>query len=226
VSGRALRPETAAIGDAIVAEILAGLQPLRFREAADERERDACLRLRYRAVVEMRMAPAEAFPDGLELDEFDPDAIHILGTDADRPIATSRLVLPVAGRLLPTEAAFGLPPSGVGVVEWGRAVVDPAYRGDGHSVFMGLAAQAWRSMRARGYTTVIGATSKRLIAFFEALGFSVTVLGEARNYWGEDRYPIRCDSEAAIRRLEDHWLAADRDASPAPQPQTGTSQDR
>jgi N-acyl-L-homoserine lactone synthetase len=209
--------ELAAVGDAVAAEILAALEPMQFREAVDAREREACFRLRYRAVVEMRMAAVERFPDGVETDVFDADAIHILGTDADRVIATSRIVLPVSGTRLPTEAAFELQLACAGrVAEWGRAVVDPDYRGDGNSVFMGLAAQAWRSIRARGYTTVLGATSKRLIALFEALGFSVTVLGPSRMYWGEERYPILCDSGAAIRRLEQEWLGRATDAAPLP----------
>ncbi len=220
------QPVNVATGDAIAAEILASLEPMRFREAIDERERDACLRLRYHAVVEMAMATAETFPAGIESDEFDAGAIHILCTDEDRPIATSRLVLPVAGAMLPTEAAFGLRLADAGgIVEWGRVVVDPDYRGDGNSVFMGLAAQAWRSMRNRGYTTVLGATTKRLIALFEALGFSVTVLGEPRTYWGEERYPILCDSGSAIPRLAREWLA-EPETLPAPLPRTDISGDQ
>jgi N-acyl-L-homoserine lactone synthetase len=210
-----LSNEIAAAGDAVAAEILLRLEPLRFFEAVEGGDREACFRLRYRAVVEMQMAIADSFPDGLESDAFDADAIQILGTDGQRPIATSRIVLPLAGTPLPTEAAFELRLSSEGgVVEWGRAVVDPDYRGDGNSVFMGLAAQTWRSIRARGYTTVLGATSKRLISLFEALGFSVTVLGPSRHYWGEERYPILCDSGAAIRRLEQEWLARATDTAP------------
>src|SRR3954471_1285068 len=89
-------PEIAAAGDAVAAEILGSLEPMRFREAVDEREREACFRLRYRAVLEMRMAPSKDFAAGVETDEFDRNAIHILGTDGDRPIATSRILLPIA----------------------------------------------------------------------------------------------------------------------------------
>jgi N-acyl-L-homoserine lactone synthetase len=205
--GDATVDDGVATGDAVAAEILASLAPLRFREATNDDEREACLRLRYNAVLEMRMASLEEFSDGVETDAFDADAIHILGDDGGRPIATSRIVLPTAGRLLPTEAAFGLRLSNVGgLVEWGRVVVDPDYRGDGHSVFMGLAARSWLSMRERGYTSVIGATPERLIMLFEALGFSVTVLGEPQSYWGEVRYPILCESQPAIRRLKRDWL--------------------
>ena len=199
---------SASAGDVIAAEILALLEPMRFAEAIDEPERLECCRLRYRAVLEMQMAAAVEFPGGLETDEFDASAIHILGVDETRPIATSRIILPLPGRPLPVEAAFGLRLSDAGgVVEIGRVVVDPGYRGDGHSVFMGLTARGWLSMRARGYATAIGATPRRLIALFEALGITVTVLGEPRNYWGEERYPILCDSRPAIPRLERAWLA-------------------
>lgn len=189
--------DAAALRDDVAARILASLRPLRFREATSAPEREACLRLRYQAVIERRLATAESFPDGLESDGFDADAVHVLGSDGSRPIAASRIVLPAAGRPLPTEAAFGVQlPAAAVIVEWGRIVVDPDYRGDGHRVFMGLAARCWLSTRARGYTTVIGATPKRLVAMFDALGFPVTVLGAARQYWGEERHPILFGSYA------------------------------
>lgn len=212
-------PGSAETGDAIAAEILSALAPMEFREAASEAERVECLRLRYRAVLELRLAVAEEFPEGLESDEFDASAIHIIGLHENRPIATSRIVLPIPGRQLPSEAAFGLRLSDAGgVVEFGRVVVDPDYRGDGHSVFMGLAARGWLAMRERGFTTVIGATPQRLIALFQALGISVTVLGESRRYWGEERFPILCDSRPAIARLSKEWLAGDGEPPPVSPP--------
>jgi N-acyl-L-homoserine lactone synthetase len=64
---------------------------------------------------------------------------------------------------------------------------------------MGLAAQGWRTMRERGYTTVVGATPPRLVALFDALGFAVTTLGPARSYWGELRVPILCEARPSVR---------------------------
>jgi hypothetical protein len=88
----------------------------------------------------------------------------------------------------------------------GRVVVDPDYRGDGHSLLMGLVAQCWLSMRTRGYSTAIGATTRRLIALLEALGFPVEVLGPPRTYWGEERYPIFCGGRPAVSELKGEWL--------------------
>jgi N-acyl-L-homoserine lactone synthetase len=194
-----------AAGDALAAQLLADLEPLAFREVLGDKERDDAYRLRYRALAEMGVDGATAFPDGRERDEFDATAVQIVGCEAETVIATCRLVLPAPGRLLPMQTAFGLTlEKEDDLVEWGRVVVDPAYRGDGHSVFMGLASRGWLSLRARGFTRAIAATPKRLVALFDALGFAVTVLGQPRMYWGEERYPILCEGRAAIARLQRH----------------------
>jgi GNAT superfamily N-acetyltransferase len=204
------------VGDAIAAEILAELAPLRFREAENQEERDACFRLRYRAVLEVGMTVAEHFHDGLERDEFDDTAIQITAWDGERAVATCRLIAPLAGRPLPVEEAFELRVSpDRPVLEWGRVVVDPLYRGDGHSMLMGLIACGWLSMRARGYSAAIGATPKRLVGLLEALGFTVELLGAPRRYWGEERYPILCGGHPAVAGLEREWLPGDR---PQPTP--------
>jgi N-acyl-L-homoserine lactone synthetase len=199
-----------AAADAIAADILAELEPFQFREAVAEAEEEECFRLRYRAVVEFELAAAETLPDGRERDAFDTGAVQIIGCDGPRAIATCRLLLPSPDRILPAARAFGVElPRGVDVVEWGRVVVEPDYRGDGHSIFLGLAAQGWRSMRARGYVACIAATPKRLIGLFEVLGFTVTVLGPPRHYWGDERYPILCDVLPAIERLDMRWRAGE-----------------
>lgn len=203
---RGASEDSLAAGDAIAAEILAELDPFRFDEAADPAEREECFRLRYRAILEFELAAAERFPDGLERDGFDIDAVHIIGRDGARAIATCRIVLPAPGRTLPLERAFGLELPDIDVVEWGRLVVDPDYRGDGHSVLMGLAARGWIATRALAYAAIVAATPKRLIGLFEALGFAVTVLGPPRRYWGDARYPILCDARPTIQRLEPLWL--------------------
>lgn len=206
------------IGDALAREILDELAPLRFQEATGEGERVECFRLRYRAVREKAMADPERYPGEAERDDFDEDAVQILGWDGEKPIATCRMLTPGPGRVLPIQKAFGIQlPAASGIAEWGRLVVDPEYRGDGHSVLLGLAAQGWLSMRALGYTSVVAATSGRLVALFEALGFRITLLGPAREYWREERFPILCDGGASALGLERQWLADGTAASPTPQ---------
>jgi N-acyl-L-homoserine lactone synthetase len=206
VTARGPAADPLAAGDGLAAALLAELEPLRFAEAAGAGECEDAFRLRRRAVVERGMVPDRPLVDGLERDEFDAGAVQILGWDGDRPVATCRLVLPAAGRALPVVTAFGLSvPDPARVVEWGRVVVDPGYRGDGHSVLMGLMARGWLSMRARGLTTVVAATSGRLVELFRTLGFAVTVLGPPRAHWGEERVPILCEAAAAVPHLARQW---------------------
>src|SRR4051812_45866490 len=94
--------------DALATDVLARLAPLRYEVARTAAECEAAYRLRYRAIVERGWRTPADFPDGIERDAYDAEAIHILGWDGAVPIATLRLVCPVLGRQLPTEAAFDL----------------------------------------------------------------------------------------------------------------------
>lgn len=195
-----------AIGDAVVNGVLSALAPLRFAEAKDHRERECAFRMRYRAVVERSMAAARMFPDGLERDDFDSRAVHVLAWDGERPIGTCRLTLPAEGEPLPIEQDFGVKIEQPTVtVEVGRMVIEPSYRGEGHRTFMGLASCGWRCMRARGLTEVVASTPPRLVTLFEALGFVVTALGPTRIHWGEERTPFHCDTLATIPRIQELW---------------------
>jgi N-acyl-L-homoserine lactone synthetase len=202
-------------GDAVAKDLLAWLYPLRFAEAADEGEREAAYRLRYRAVLDERMEDPARFPQGMEYDEYDSDAVQILGWDETGPIATCRLVLPAPDRCLPFEKVFGPVARATGpMVEWGRVVVDSHLRGQGGRIFMGLAARGWLSMRSRGLSAAIGVTPERLIRLFRALGFPLVVLGPPRVHWGEERVPILCEGPVAVQTLEHMWFDRDDGRTP------------
>ena len=51
-------------------------------------------------------------------------------------------------------------------------------------------ARFWLETRARGYTRIAAVAPQKVIGFYERLGFEVTVVGEPRWYWGDERYPI------------------------------------
>jgi N-acyl-L-homoserine lactone synthetase len=195
-----------ASGDAVVRKVLASMAPLRFESASDEGEREAAFRLRYRAVVERNMTAAEQFPEGLEQDEFDSRAIHIVGWDGERPVATCRLVLPEDGQRLPLEQDFCIELAArEQTVELGRMVIEREHRGAGHRMLIGLASRAWLCMRERGLTDVVAATPARLAQLFGTLGFAVTVLGPPRIHWGEERIPFHCDGLATLSRIQQLW---------------------
>lgn len=195
-----------AAGDAVAAKALEALAPHRFAEAADDDERRAGYQLRFDAVIERDLASVSLFPDRLECDEFDRRSTHIIGWHGDEAIATCRVVFPAPGEPLPVEQAFGITiPGAETMVDWGRVVVAPAHRGNDTTVFMGLAARAWLSMRARGFKTAVGATPPRLVELFVDLGFAVTILGPPQIHWGELRHPILCDGPTTVPGLAQQW---------------------
>ena len=197
------------VGDAVATDLLSALSPLRVEEAHDELERRASYRLRYAAVVERGLASTDAFPDGEEHDEYDDRAVHIVGWDGARPIATCRLVLPRAAARLPVESVFGLDVAGSeSMVDFGRAVVEPSWRTGDHRVFMGLVARAWLSMRARGFSVLLAAAPARLVDLFGNLGFTVKVLGEPRLVWNEERHAMLVDGRASAPGLAQQWGSA------------------
>jgi N-acyl-L-homoserine lactone synthetase len=178
--------------DRLAEEILVGLSPLEFRPARTAGEVEATLRLRHDAVVERGWDAEAAMADGMERDAFDDVAVPLVCVDDGVVVGTMRLVLPAPGRLLPTEAAFGLrldPPGSA--MDAGRVVVAPSHRGArSHLVMTGLAARAWREGRARGVGRVVGIASDVAVALYEGLGMVVTPLGPPRTHWGEERAPI------------------------------------
>jgi N-acyl-L-homoserine lactone synthetase len=202
-----------AVGRAVAADLLTWLSPLRFEEAVSDADRREAFRLRYLAVVEASLESVERFPDGLEREPVDEDAVHIVGWERERAVATCRLVFARGDRPFPLEAAFALTlPSREKTVEMGRVTIDPQRRGEGHRLVMGLAARSWQAMAARGATMAIGVTPARLVTFFSALGFPVTVLGPPRQYWGEERVPILCEAGPAAAALAQLWGGAEVDA--------------
>ena len=198
--------EPDAVGRAVAADLLNWLHPLRFDEAANETECREAFRLRYRAVVDGAMDTADRFPDGLEQDAYDAEAVQLIGWDGAEAVATCRLVFAQSDRPFPLETAFALTlPSRERTVEWGRVTIDASRRGEGHRLVMGLAACGWGAMEARGATVAIGVTPERLVAWFSTLGFPFTVLGPSRVYWGEERVPILCEAARAAAALGRLW---------------------
>ncbi|HXJ64467.1 MAG TPA: GNAT family N-acyltransferase [Actinomycetota bacterium] len=167
--------------------------PVRFALARTPPELEAAFRLRYRAVVEQGWRTAPDMPDGLERDEYDDDhAAQIVGWDGPVAVATARVVPPVPGRLLPTEAAFGIVAEPVGqVADAGRLIVAPESRDGTHRVLGGLAAAIWTTMAGLGFRWVAVAMTEGMASLCSALGFEVAVLGPTQEYWGEERFPAR-----------------------------------
>lgn len=188
--------------DRVARDLLDMTAPVRFAVATSVADQTAVYQLRYRVSCEEGWLEPSAAPDGLEKDDFDDRAIHLVGWDDRTLAATARLVLPHPGHRLPTEEAFELtivPPGEV--VDLGRGIVAPAYRGRGHGVFFGLLAAAWLQARAHGFTQLCGTTAPSMLPNYRAMGFHVEVLGEARHWWGDQRLPIKMDGARCSEEL-------------------------
>ena len=96
------------------------------------------------------------------------------------------------------------------MVEWGRMVIDPEYRGGDRGVLMGLGARGWLAMRGLGFTVAIGATPVSLVELFDSLGLGVTVVGPSQLHWGEERCLIVCEGRLAIPGIERVYLHQQR----------------
>jgi N-acyl-L-homoserine lactone synthetase len=168
---------------------------LRVAVAVTPDERDAIHRLRHRQVVGHGWATAGDLPEGIERDAHDEHSLQIGAWVSRNLVGGMRLVLPVSGQRLPVEEAFELDiePRGA-LVEAGRLVIAPEYRGDpAHRAWGALFARAWLTLRERGFTLLCGAASPVMVERLRALGLPFEVLGPPRTHWGEERVPVRLD---------------------------------
>jgi hypothetical protein len=144
--------ETASvILDRIGTLLVAKCAPLQFTKAETPAEREVVFRLRYQAVIEQGWGNPEDFPDGLERDVYDDDAVLFTVWDGQAPAATMRVVFPSPDRPLPTETAFDITIEPLGrVVDTGRTVVHRAYRTHrtGLQLMLGLIGACWMEGRA------------------------------------------------------------------------------
>ncbi|MCB0168556.1 MAG: GNAT family N-acetyltransferase [Anaerolineae bacterium] len=202
-----LTPSERVIADGIAAHFIASAAPIRFSVAQSADEQEAAYRLRYEAVIDQGWAKPEMFPTGLEQDDYDAQAVHLLGwDDQNHVVATTRLVFPTAGKLLPTEVEFKLSMEPQGqVVDGGRTIVAKAYSDYRHRIFAGLLGYTWFEIQARDFYYLGGAAVPAMIRLCRSIGHQITVLGPAQPYWGEQRYPLRFDVPESIPMLFDRW---------------------
>jgi N-acyl-L-homoserine lactone synthetase len=194
------------VADDLARGLVAAVAPIRLEVATTQAERESVYRLRYQVVVSRGWARPEDLPDGMEHDGFDERAIHILGLDRDSLVATARILLPAEGVLLPTEQAFELTiePRGQ-VADMGRQIVSPAYSSPQHRLFTALLAKTWLEIRAAGLSLICGDFSASMLRLYRMIGFQVTQLGPAREFWGEQRFPILVDVASSAKDLMDRW---------------------
>jgi hypothetical protein len=193
----------AGILDGLVARVL-DTYPFRFTVAESDDQRELAYALRCRAAIDAGWATADDFPDGMERDEFDADAVHVIGWDGDEPVSAGRLVVPP--HALPTERAAGIvvePPGRV--VDVGRMVVSSDYQGFRHGAFIALLCRLYLEMRRGGYEVACGMMSTRARQLVTQLGLRLETLADEREYWGESRAPVRFALTVNATTLPGMW---------------------
>jgi hypothetical protein len=195
-----------ALADGLASRIAGGAAPIQFSVAQSNSEKEAVYRLRYQVVIERGWAQPEDFPDGLERDSSDENAIHIAGWDGKVLAATCRLVLPDAQSRLPTEQAFDIKVEPAGqVADMGRQIVGRDYSTLRHLVFAAMLAKTWLEMRKHGFALVCGDFSPAVTRLYRMIGFDVQQIGPSRNFWGEERFPILVDVAGSVPTLLKRW---------------------
>jgi N-acyl-L-homoserine lactone synthetase len=194
--------------DAVAKRVLELAAPVRIVASGRPSELEAILRLRFEVASEMGwIGPDEAL-DGLERDAYDNGAVHVGAWDGERLVGTQRIVFPTPGGRTPLEEAFGLqvePRSQV--VHADRTAVVRDHRGDDrHLLLAALMARSWLICRSRGFHRCTGVVSDPILHIYREIGLEVAILGEAREYCGEFRFPTRFDVPAAAARLSAVWM--------------------
>jgi len=188
--------------DALAAKLIERARPIRFAVAHSPEELEGIHRLRCRIVLKREWATQEDLPDGLERDEYDARAVHIAAWDGDVLAGTSRLILPLPGRPLPTEALTGLEMAPRGrVADVGRVCVATAYSHASHRVSWGLLGRTWLEMRGRGLTDACCMVTPGVARMYQSWGLRVIKLGASRLYSGEERYPALIRPAESVHSL-------------------------
>ncbi|HML23235.1 MAG TPA: hypothetical protein PKD09_16390 [Aggregatilinea sp.] len=168
---------------------------IHFTTAQSPEEREAVYRARFAEVIRNGWAQPADMPDGLERDDYDERALHLVGWRDGQRAIVGRLVFPSPGRPLPTEAAYNLEiEPHQQVVDTGRGILlrdDP--REAQHELFLGLMSFAWQESRKRGFSYACAAMTASMLRLYRMMGIHWDVLGDPRLYWGEMRYPCRSD---------------------------------
>jgi N-acyl-L-homoserine lactone synthetase len=197
--------------DRLAEQAIGWIKPIELSCTRSTAERETAYRLRYQAVIDHGWLSPSDFPDGLERDRYDDQAVHLLARDQGQVIATARLIFPQPYRLLPTEEAFDLmiEPRGQ-VVDAGRFVVAKSHSSLEHRVLASMLAYGWLQVRSRGYSMVCAAfASKAMLRVYQRMGFRMTTLAPPRRVWGEDRSPILFDVPSSADALIDRWTVSE-----------------
>jgi N-acyl-L-homoserine lactone synthetase len=184
---------------------------LYFKAANTKSELQSCYRLRFQVYCkEKRWLSESDFPDGLEIDEYDSKAIHVIAMDEDFHLAGMMRILPAKDyRRLPYQDHPGMKGKKLeapNVAELSRFIVTSTK--NRHLVVKGLLRKVYQTSRSLGIENWIFVLEPSLIRFLARTKFYVDPIGTPSKYFGGFTLAGRCD----IARNEAIWRKSDAEA--------------
>jgi N-acyl-L-homoserine lactone synthetase len=191
--------------DAVTRRVRDAARPVTFR-AAEAEERRAVFGLRARVVIERGWLSPSELPEGLERDRFDEAAMLVGGWLETTLVAAARLIWPGSPDGSPLAAEFGIElPASYGIVHVDRICVAREHSDSSSRLAMALMCACWLECRTRGYCVVSGLNTAEVIRLYRRFGFTVQVIGDAKTYFGEERFPVLLDplsaADVSIERM-------------------------
>jgi N-acyl-L-homoserine lactone synthetase len=158
---------------------------------------DQCYRLRYRVYCqEKQFLDPNDYPDGREIDQFDPFSIHVGAIDSDGELGgTARVVAPnPLGYPLQTHLHFfpdvRLDAPGMLTVECSRIMISRHYaRRRRTEPFLTIIKGVLQQAKRIGATHIIGATEPGFFRLIVLYGMPWRVAGPAADYYGAEVLP-------------------------------------
>jgi N-acyl-L-homoserine lactone synthetase len=171
-------------------------QDLTFGLAETEADRQAVFRLRCAAIVESGWIEREAYPDGVESDEDDDEAVLVVARVAGEIVGTIRVIVePSRVEKLLEEALIARRFSPDDTLFCGRLTVERTNRFRSWEVILGLYAQVVRIALERGAVRLISFAAENAIRYQRFRGVPLKIAGPPRIDTGVLRWPVVFDAE-------------------------------
>jgi N-acyl-L-homoserine lactone synthetase len=169
---------------------------LTFGRAETDAERRAAYELRYTAVVESHWQRPDAFPEGIERDADDDDAVHLVSRLNEQVVGTMRLIVEPArvAELLRQHELDRLYHAG-DTMFVGRLTVARPHRSRSREVTVGLYAELIRVASERGIRRAITFLAENAVRFYRRQGFPLKLVGPPSEVTGVQRQPAVFDVE-------------------------------
>jgi N-acyl-L-homoserine lactone synthetase len=184
---------------------------LYFKTASTELELQNCYRLRFQVYCkEKRWLSESAFPDGLEIDEYDGKAVHVIAMDEDfKVVGMMRVLREIDFPKLPYYDHPGLKGKKLEasrVAELSRFVVTASK--NRFLVLKGLIRAVYQTSRNIGVDNWVFVSEPSMIRFLERFKYYFDPISTPSKYYGGFTLVARCD----IGRTEAKWRRSDAEA--------------